>query len=187
MNEKTAKLVNYDRVIELLACYGANTDCWPEEERAAAVALIKHSADLQQRQLEAQQLDAAMDVHNIQQSINKRPDREVVGRIVDRLPEQAQQNIRPISHRKINLPVKQTKAWQRYGMVAALVAVFMTALFVIEQPWPLQPQVATNTKQNDIDQWMWQEIYGTTPPQEESEEPLTFMALVDLESLPSDE
>jgi hypothetical protein len=187
MNGKTSKLVNFDRVIELLECYGTNADCWPEDERAAAIALIKNSTELQQRQLDAEQLDDVMDVYNVRQSIHTRAKIETVNRIVGQLPEQDRQNIKPINHRPATYATQQTKAWQKYGMAAALAAIFITALVVIEQPSPTQPQLVSNTSEYVVDQWMWQEIYGTMPPQGESEEPLTFMALVDLESLPSDE
>jgi hypothetical protein len=187
MNGKTSKLVNSDRVIELLECYGANADGWPDDERTAAIALIRNSTELQHRQLDAQKLDDVMDVYNVRQSIHTRAKMEVVNRIVGQLPEQTRQNIKPINHRPATHAKRQTKAWQKYGMAAALAAVLITALVVIEQPSPTQPQLATNASQNVVDQWMWQEIYGTTPPQGETEEPLTFMALVDMESLPSDE
>ena len=57
----TEKLVTLTRLKSLLDAYGANPDFWPEEERAAASALIETSTEARMLVEEAAALDALLD------------------------------------------------------------------------------------------------------------------------------
>jgi hypothetical protein len=57
----TEKLVTISRLKALLDAYGATPECWPEEERAAAAALIETSAEARMLTAEAAALDSLLD------------------------------------------------------------------------------------------------------------------------------
>ena len=57
MSAKTSKLITPERVERILECYGSNPDCWPEDEKTAALSLIQHSAQLLKIQQEAEAFD----------------------------------------------------------------------------------------------------------------------------------
>ncbi len=42
----TKTMISVERVLDLIAIYGAHTHTWPEEERAAAVALLEARPDM---------------------------------------------------------------------------------------------------------------------------------------------
>jgi len=50
-----------ERLIELLDAYGARSEQWPFGERAAALALLRHSAEARARRDEAARLDTVLD------------------------------------------------------------------------------------------------------------------------------
>ncbi len=57
----TEKLVTVSRLKALLDAYGAAPECWPEEERAAATALIETSSEARILVKEADALDSLLD------------------------------------------------------------------------------------------------------------------------------
>ncbi len=57
----TEKLVTISRLKALLDAYGAAPECWPEEERAAATALIETSPEARILVEEADALDSLLD------------------------------------------------------------------------------------------------------------------------------
>ena len=95
MNGKTAKLISPERVEQLLECYGADPNSWPDDERATASALILHSDRLKQLQKEAEQLDKLLlqadtaVITNVSgKSNNAAVNTALVERIVKNLPAQ---------------------------------------------------------------------------------------------------
>ena len=57
----TEKLVTLKRLGNLLDAYGADPDRWPEQERAAALALIDSSSDARAMRDDARSLDSVLD------------------------------------------------------------------------------------------------------------------------------
>jgi|GEM_PF-2107984 len=203
MESKTAKLVNEQRVIELLDCYGADADNWPQEERSSASALIKNSLDLQKRQHEARQLDELMGVTDCRKSLDARPDAAAVARIVSALPEQPMDNTvnlhgyRQQQAREQSPTHRAGKRWNAKWTYSAAAAVFLAIGVILQQPsQPLQPSQTIRTaavSQEELDLWMWQEATGLSDAvlseqsQEDGDMPITFMAMMELDMQPSDE
>jgi hypothetical protein len=202
MQSKTAKLVNHQRVIELLECYGGDAANWPEEERAAASALIKGSAELQQRQRDARQLDEAMDMAAVQASFTARPDAATVANIIAALPEQTTDNTTRLSdfrEQQANKHgTKRNMGWWTYGAAAAAVMVLAIGILVRQPSQPLQPSttqplMTAEASQQELDQWMWQEATGLDEEPaldataDDADAPITFMAMVELDLQPGEE
>lgn len=74
------------RLQQLLDAYGANTERWPSEERAAASALLAHSAEARAQQDEASRLDALLDL-----TPSVHPSIELVARILAAAPTERTQ------------------------------------------------------------------------------------------------
>lgn len=193
MNETTAKLINEVRVKELLDCYGAESANWPKEEQAAAVALIKHSVELQQYQQESRRLDAAMQIHNARQELRSRPNSELVANIINALPEQPRHNTVQLSGYSVKNSPPRVLPWWKYGTWAAAAVIVLALTIIIQQPsqlqQPTQSLVVADVSQDDLNQWMWEEAIGISAEpsedltQDDNGDPTTFMAMVELESL----
>jgi len=194
MNTGTAKLINEARVKELLDCYGADAEGWPQEERASAVTLIKHSADLRRYQQEAKRLDDAMQIPQEKQNLDSRPGSDLVTSIINALPEQDRGNAVKLSD---HFRTKQATApkWWSYTALAAAAVLVLAVTFVMEQAieqskptQPTQPLVAAKVSRDDLHQWLWEQATGPSDDDEQdfsqndSDGPATFMAMVDLES-----
>ena len=138
MQSKTAKWVNEQRVITILECYGADADNWPEEERAAAIALINSSPELQQRQYESQQLDELLGVHQVRGSLQARADAVTVANVIDALPDQSADNtinLRDhVASTKAKKAAKHMNLWWTYGGIAAAAVVMLAISVIIQQP-----------------------------------------------------
>jgi hypothetical protein len=204
MQSKTAKLVNEERVIALLECYGADADNWPEEERAAALVIISSSAELQQRQRETRQLDELMGLVRVRESLDTRADAAIVAHVINTLPEQRASNtVNLRDHmaiQKDNKAPKRRSSWWTYGAAAAAAVVFLAVSVVMQQPsQPLQPTplrtatLAETVSQEEMDQWLWQQATGLNEDlsvelaPDDVELPITFMAMVELDLSPNDE
>lgn len=188
MSNNTAKLVNEERVIELLECYGADTNNWPEDERAAANTLIKNSAELQQLQRQTRQLDDVMGTSGVRQAIEGRADARIVASLIDKLPAQEAANAIPIDKHRKQRAESRARLLNFYSLAAAFAMAFIAVTFVIQKPASVSSPQAIQTvdvAQNDLDQWMWREVFGAA--EEEAEEPATFMAMVDLELMSGDD
>lgn len=175
MNSKTAKLISPERVVELLDCYGADPQAWPDDERTTALALIQHSIELKNLQQQARELDGLLAANDIQLRIAEPVDMNLVSRIVDNLPAQNArgQNVGRRQNNPGRRPVFDFGNW--IGMVAASIAVLGITVSIMElHPTPVaQPQ--SNVSQAELDYWMWQQVTGEADI--EDEEPLTMMAL----------
>ncbi len=179
-----AKLITPERVVELLDCYGANPEAWPDDERAAALALIQHSTELQNLQREAGQLDWLLISGGMQQNPREPADVQLISRIVNNLPAQVKSGKYSGRHEgvsKTRRPLIDFGGWT--GMVAASIAVFVITLSIMEfhSPSPSsQPQ--SSVSQPELDYWMWRQVTGETETdaEDDEEEPMTLMALIDL-------
>jgi hypothetical protein len=192
MASKTAKLISAERVAQLLECYGANEINWPEDERAAAINLIKYSPELQQRRHEAQQLDAAMNALTTNEALYQRADAKTVDALMDKLPPQQPSNIKPMSAETTAKKRSFINTWLTYGMAAAAAVVVVTTVILKQQFSPTQSTDATTIAQRELDSWMWDQVtgadvQGVDVQEENNGEPLTLMALVDLEMMPVEE
>jgi len=200
MESKTAKLVNEQRVIELLDCYGGDAANWPEEERTAASALIKSTPGLQQRQREAQQLDELMAVAEAKPGLNRRADPAVAAGIMDALPQQPPAppiDLGDYASRKSSRLSQGRRWWVSYSAVAAA-AVMVLAVGVMLK-FPVQPTIPTDSglvrsaavSQDELDAWLWQQATGEDEMALNGEQgesgPMTFLAMVELDLLPEDE
>ena len=181
MNSKTEKLISPERVEELLDCYGANPESWPDDERATALALIQHSSDLQDLQREAEKLDLFLLNGADRLTANTPVDSKLVARIVDNLPEQnqaGQYNSTSVSSAssgaRVNLNAWLGSSW--IGIAAASAAVFVISVSIMN----LQQSSSVSREQPEIvqaelDEWMWQQVTGEV---ENEEEPISFMTLL---------
>ncbi len=189
MAGKTAKLVTEQRVIELLACYGGDAASWPDEERAAAAALIKNSTQLRQRQREARELDERMGLAAVRESLDKRPDSAVVAGIVNALAAGTAVNL---SDRRQSAKRHIRPRWY-YSVAAAAVMVLAVGIMMQYSTRPLSSADGTPVRMaavsaDELDVWMWREATGSGEAdlvQEEADQSITFLAMVEL--LPDDE
>lgn len=214
MNQTTVNSVDEKRVIELLACYGAEPAGWPEEERFAAQRLIESSPALQRHRQAAQRLDQAMNIHAVREAVNQRADLHLVAGIIDALPEQGQHSVRDIDpfekdptkkdptkknpFKKDPLNKKAVNSWWQYSVVALAATLLLSVILVVKHTVPTLPTQATAlsvagvSRVDDLDRWLWQEATGDTqalaqdPVVDENGGPVTFMAMVELELLPID-
>lgn len=182
MKNSTPKLISNNRVIQLLASYGARSTSWPAEERLAALALIEKSPELKKLLHDAQALDEAMAVTEYDEPPLPKANSQLVSRIVNQLPEQE-----PIRS-KVNIfqpkpwfnSERFGKLWQHSGLLATGMA--MTLLIIVL----LQPQPATQydtytLTQVELDQWLWEDVTGET--QDFDEDVLDFMTLAEVEQM----
>lgn len=179
MNTNTTKLISPERVAELFDCYGANPDSWPDDERAIALALIQNSSGLQSLQREAEKLDQFL-VNGDEKPETKVPvNSKLVARIVDHLPEQDGTR----QHGSTSDRKHTGHSWFNFngwiGMAAASIAVFVISVSILN----LQPSSLPNEQpalvQTELDEWMWEQVTGETDT--EDEEPMTIMALLEME------
>lgn len=197
MNTRTAILINEARVKELLDCYGADSRHWPDEERASALALIKHSVTLQQYQQQAQQLDEAMGTEEAGKILHLRPQADRLARIINALPERQDNTVAFAGGEKAKpmaptLSAPAPTTWWQYSAMAAAAVLVLAVTLLIEQPkstsQPSPPSVAADASQDDLDQWFWEQATGASDDgnldlsADDSEGPTTFMAMVELES-----
>jgi hypothetical protein len=183
-NSKMAKLISPERVVELLDCYGANPEAWPDDERATALALIQHSTELQNLQRQAAQLDKLLVGGGMQPNPQEAADPKLVSRIVGNLPAQAK--ARKYGQRRdgcanTRRPLVDFSGWT--SMVAASIAVLAITLSIMEfdsLSTNLQPQ--SSVSQPELEYWMWRQVTGETEidTDDDEEEPMTLMALIDL-------
>jgi len=171
MNSKTAKLISPERVIELLDCYGADPDAWPDDERITALALIQHSSQLKDLQNEARALDNFLCEGDAKHRADEPVDMQLLSRITANLPPQEKTG--KSLHRGRKPSLFDVGNWT--GMVAATIAVFVITVSIVE----LHPSSTTakqsGASQAELDYWMWQQVTGEAD--NEDEDPLTMMAL----------
>ena len=181
MSAKTSKLITPERVERILECYGSNPDCWPEDEKTAALSLIQHSAQLLKIQQEAEAFDellvAGEEVADLSDTDNSELLKQIVGELPmqDKYPDAAFKN-KQLGHKK---SILNSHRW--IGAVAASVAIFVISMSIVElRPVSVIPPLS-NLAQVELDQWMWEQEVGEVI--DEDGEPLTMMALLELDEL----
>lgn len=179
MNSKTAKLISPERVEELFECYGANPESWPDDERATALALIQNSSELQSLQREAEQLDQFLISGHDKLKTNAPVDSKLVARIVDHLPQQnnSRQPGSTSNRKHSTRALFDFSGW--VGMVAASIAVFVISVSIINLQTPPVSNEQPSLVQVELDEWMWEQVTGES--ESEDEEPMTIMALLEME------
>ena len=140
----TEKLVTISRLKALLDAYGATSDCWPEEERTAAAALIETSSEARMLVEEAAALDSLLD---------KIPEPEVSAALTSRVRSMAFPPVDKVTGglfaRLTDFLRPQTsRAWQ--GAVAmagilGMIAGMGVSMLALERAAPLPRIVATAT------------------------------------------
>jgi hypothetical protein len=175
MNSKTAKLISPERVSELLDCYGADPEAWPDDERATALALIQNSTQLKNLQTEARQLDRYLTAGDIMQRAGKPVDMKLVSRITAHLPVQDKpgQNLMRNNRAALKRSLFDFSSWT--GMIAASIAVFAISVSIMELQSSSGARQQSDVSQAELDYWMWQQVTGEV--ESDDEEPLTMMVL----------
>lgn len=183
MNKEPLKLIQAERVKTLLACYGAEVQAWPADERSAALTLIHHSPELQALWQEARELDTLLHSGQREPVANPAQVSKLTARIVEQLPAQDSPCPTVI---EINKPQRH----KRWPLAAAAAAVmFMAVGVVVQLKSPLPPSQNQPLATAEYEQWLWQDITGEDISGDgingdnsatENQE-LTFLALVELE------
>jgi hypothetical protein len=165
------KLVTPQRVEQLLDCYGGSPQAWPEEERAAALALLESSTELQRLRKEALILDRAMNLTEAA-APTAEPTADLAQKILGQLPAQdsahqpnhvgrhkpGQDQRRPYS--RITL-FNRIWVWPGVAVCGAAAVALAIALW---SPQPvIEPKYRLTTAANDFDDWVWEEVLDQTP------------------------
>ena len=179
MNTKTSKLVSPERAKDIIECYGADSSAWPADEKTSALSVIQHSSELQALLQETKQLDRLLDAGKLHETESEDTNKRLLSNIVNNLPEQ-EKHPKP-EYRNTTQKQRQSflnsNRW--IGAIAASVAVFVISLSIVElSPVNVDP---SNTKvaQLVLDEWMWEDVTGEAMTEEE--DPLTMLALLELE------
>lgn len=176
MNGKISKSVSIDRVHQLIECYGASVDSWPEDEKIPAQALLQASVGLQKCHSEAAQLDNIIELDAPEITSQLRGDsgnNSYVEKIVSQLPAQEDGQHSPNSIYWFD------SLWNKHRLMAASVVAMLVVVFILQSKPIVNPQSDINLVQSELDQWMWEETTGLS--QNDVEEDLTFMVLIELE------
>ena len=180
MNGKTAKLISPERVRQLFECYGSNPDSWPLDEKVAALSLIQHSSELQELQKETSRFDEILNGYDVSNEIEVDVNQDLLASIVNALPEQEARKNSQYSNRKREDKHRFFDFNRTIGAVAASVAVMVITFSIMTlAPETTHNRSANLASQAELDGWMWQQVAGE--PAEDFDEPLTMMALLELE------
>ena len=127
------------RVAELIESYGSHTQCWPEEERLAAIAYLESSESLQQLMHEAEQLDAELLATQVDEPVNE----ALLTLIVDELPAQ---------------PVVEKPRWLQRLPMAMAAAFTGVAIMLVLMNGPEQVLPTEQIALQELDYWLWQDV-----------------------------
>jgi hypothetical protein len=177
MNKEPLKLIQAERVKTLLACYGAEVQAWPADERSAALTLIHHSPELQALWQEAQELDRLLQSNQGEPVANPAQVSRLTARIVEQLP--AQDSPRPTV-----TEIHQPQRRKRWPLTAAAAALLLAIGVSLQLQSPLPPSQNQPLAAAEYDQWLWQDITGEDINSDDNTTEngeLTFLALVELE------
>lgn len=182
MTAKTAKLISPERVKKLFECYGSNPDSWPVDEKVSALSLIQHSSELKALQQEIAKFDKILKEGDVAIDVAETIDREKVNQLAAGLPEQDR---RPNPH-YVNRNLQSRKSFfdlnRSLGAIAASVAIMVITLSIVTlKPENVTPVSTVVTAKTDLDGWMWEQF--VSEPADDYDEPLTMMALLELEEI----
>ena len=163
MINTTGTEMSIERVTTLIEAYGGDTQNWPEQERAEAVACLESSPRLQQLLNDASELDAILQAGRVEEQDNE----ALLAHIVDTLPEQpkAEQNI--------------TKPNWMLGWPAAMAAT-LTTVVVVLVVMNSSVQTVRNEKiaLQEMDYLLWQDVTGQGSDETSDEAPTDFISML---------
>ena len=182
--------INTERVTQILASYGSNSDLWPENERRAALDMINNSSQLRAQWLQAKQLDQVMGIPPHKDIPHPTENTDLLAKILENLPEQ-EPLVKKRDADNINIATDNTASFVKTtkprfnnlvfkSMMAASIALVVTAVisFNINGPHIDQPKQLAQT---ELDQWFWEEI--TVNANQSNEGSVDLMAMIDFEQL----
>ena len=184
MTAKTAKLITPERVKVLFECYGSNPDRWPVDEKVSAVSLIQHSSELRELQKEVAEFDKQLKDADIAAGFTGGSDEQLIQRVVAELPKQEEKPNPDFTNRTITRKRFLFDVNSSIGLIAASVAIVAITLSIVNlKPQPVQHQIVqsastTVVANTELDKWMWGQVTGESA--DDSEEPLTMLALLEL-------
>lgn len=183
MSTNTVKLISPERVKAILDCYGSDPAAWPQDEKVAALTLIQHSSELRDLQLEAAKLDRLLSEEAaMEPGLDQAASEDLINEIIDKLPEQEKKR----NPQFINRDSGSTRSlfdWNRtFGAIAASIAVAAISLSIFTiSPESVKPVSSVAASQIELDNWMWEQVAGESV--DDSEEPMSMMALLELEEI----
>ena len=195
MSNVTTKLVTPTRLQQLLDCYGSSPSSWPEDERQAALSLLKGSPELITVRDQTQSLDNQLaQIHELEHNtVDQTAVQSLQQRIMNQLPEQELPGRNNSASCNKNITKgegsthhpQRSKVW--IGSIAASLFIVSLSAGVIHQLFspahdPVSQQ-SSNIANNDFAQWAWEDITGESLAVETDNEPTTLLALVDMEFL----
>ena len=163
MVNTTATEMSIERVTTLIEAYGSDTQSWPEQERADAVACLESSPLLQQLLHGAYELDAVLQTGGVEEQANE----ALLARILDKLPEQpkVEQNITKL---------EWIPRWPA-AMAAALTAVVVVLVVMNSSVQTVQnEQIALQ----EMDYLLWQDVTGQGSDEISDEVPTDFISML---------
>ncbi len=124
MKQHTSQTLDRARFEVLLDAYGADPQRWPQEERAAALALLERDPDARALRAQAARLDALLATAEPLE-----PSPALVARILAAAPTPVGAKRRPLSF------IRPAHAW-RLAAAAPLAAAAVVALWLMRAPEP---------------------------------------------------
>jgi hypothetical protein len=197
MTNPTTKLVTQTRLRNLLECYGSSPSSWPEEERQAALNLLKGLPELKTLRDQIRSLDDILAQYHEQgiNAIDPLTTQSLQQRIMSQLPEQELPDSGDNDH--TNKSEGSTRHPYRsriwVGSIAASLFIVSLSVGVIDQlvskgGSPTNQQSSNvvsnglnNGLNNEFAQWAWEDITGESLTLEVEREPTTLLALVEME------
>ena len=174
MKQIHQKPVSRERVEELLDCYGASSNAWPEQERQAALSRINSDPALQQYRDEVAQLDRLIEADReiTKRKVDTQPLDALAQKILSALPEQAtgQAKTKPAAQRH--------RPW--FGAIAASILVAAIAVTVLMNTQHTATTPIKQAASSEFDQYANWEVFGDEMPADDTD-PVIFplIALVE--------
>lgn len=193
MSKITTKLVTNNRLRQLIDCYGSESTCWPENERQAALSLLKGSPELRHYRDDARRLDTILEQLKVQENntINTDATQSLQQRIMHGLPEQQSTSSKdyvdeqPATENTVTVQHTGSSRFWIGSIAASLFIISLSAGIIHQLMSPGQKIVnpPNNTLQvdNEFAQWAWEDITGESLVEETDNDPGTLLAMVELE------
>lgn len=179
MSKGTSRLVSIERAVEIMEAYGANKDRWPEDERAAAIALVTGSDELQKKLADQQALDDFLGPVSSGSAELSHRENQLLSRIIDNLPEQK-------NHAEAITVQQRFGQWSSFGagaLAASLFIAVVTFFTLHDSPVSISGSKDNIVQYQELDEWLWNDVtIDVAQLDEEQDDPVSFMSLVDLES-----
>jgi len=174
MKQIHQKPVSRERVEELLDCYGASSNAWPEQERQAALSRINSDPALQQYRDEVAQLDRLIEADRemAKRKVDTQPLDALAQKILSALPEQATGQV------KTKLAAQRHRPW--FGAIAASILVAAIAVAVLMNTQHTATTPIKQAASSEFDQYANWEVFGDEMPADDTD-PVIFplIALVE--------